>query len=334
MKTIELTQGKVALVDDQDYEMLSKFEWCAARDDARIYAASGRGTASLKMHSLILCPPDGYCVDHIDGNGLNNQRNNLRLATTAQNCRNRRKSMGKSSRFKGVHWCNTHKKWIASIRFDYKGISLGTFHDEDKAAMAYDVAAIQYFKEFALVNFPNEKHILARTRCYTIGHMEYKDGQAWRKKVESELGCRGITFFNPYEKPFLNDVPENVAARKRLSQWMKNGEYDLVAEQMRAIRCYDLRLVDLSDFLIAYIDPTVVTYGTIEELTTAVREKKPLFVCVEGGKKKCPLWILGMIPPKYVYNSIDEAIEILKGIDSGTIELSSDKWKLLKPEYR
>jgi hypothetical protein len=72
----------------------------------------------------------------------------------------------------------------------------------------------------------------------------------------------------------------------------------------------------------------------VEELVTAVRMKKPTFIAVEGGKKKCPFWIMGMFPHKYIYNNIDDILNMLIKIDTGEKEIDSDRWRLLRKEYR
>lgn len=180
-----------------------------------------------------------------------------------------------------------------------------------------------------------EKHFLNRTRCYLVGAMENdRQGEGWREEITHVLRDTGIIFFSPYQRPFLNDIPEDETARKELAAWMDRGDYDLVANRMTQIRAHDLRLVDISDFIIARIDPQVATYGTVEEITTAVREKKPVFLCVVGGKKKTPLWLLGMFPHKYIYDSLLEVVNTIIAIDQGTVKLSSDRWRLLTDKYR
>ena len=103
---------------------------------------------------------------------------------------------------------------------------------------------------------------------------------------------------------------------------------------MKEIRIYDLNLVDRSDFIIAHIIPDVASWGSAEELVTANRAKKPIFLSIEGGKSKCPLWILGMIPHRYIYNSLEEIILTLKMIDIGELSIDSNRWRLLREEYR
>lgn len=177
--------------------------------------------------------------------------------------------------------------------------------------------------------------ILNNTRTYLIGHMEFADGQDWRKKATEELSQIGVTTFDPYHKPFLNAAEEGPEERKQLQHWMKvTREYDKVAANMKEIRIFDLRLCDISDFLIAHIIPSVASWGSAEEIYWSNRMKKPIFVSVEGGKERTPLWLMGTIPHKYIYNSVDEIIDMLKKINSGEVAIDSPRWRLLKPEYR
>jgi hypothetical protein len=103
---------------------------------------------------------------------------------------------------------------------------------------------------------------------------------------------------------------------------------------MKTVRAYDLNLVDRSDFIVAHLVPEVASWGSAEEIVTALREKKPVFVSMEGGKSKTPLWMLGMFPHKYIYNTVDEIIDMLFAIDCGNKPIDSDRWRLLQKEYR
>jgi nucleoside 2-deoxyribosyltransferase len=176
--------------------------------------------------------------------------------------------------------------------------------------------------------------ILHRTKTYLAGPMQYKNGEGWRNKIQPLLEKMGIIVFNPYHKPFVKDIEENDNVKKHLDELLKNNRYDEVQKRMKEIRSYDLNLVDRSDFVIAYIDPSTPTFGTIEELVTSVRMKRPTFVSIEGTKKKCPLWLLGMFPHKYIYDSVDDILEMLIKIDEGKKKIDSDRWRLLKPEFR
>jgi hypothetical protein len=177
-------------------------------------------------------------------------------------------------------------------------------------------------------------NILNKTKVYLVGHMQYQNGRGWREEVTKELVGMGVTVFDPYHKPFVDDTNEDETVRAQLKNWMEHGEYDSVAERMKKVRAFDLRLCDLSDFIIAHINPSIASWGSAEELVTSIRAKKPVFISVEGGKKFCPLWVMGMLPHKYVYNNLDEILDVLKKIDSGVKEIDSDRWKLLLPKYR
>lgn len=162
MKKIFLTQGKVALVDDADYEWLNGRKWYAAqyRTFNTFYAACAVPVAKRKrrqrtewMHRLVLGlqPSDKVHTDHRDGNGLNNQRGNLRCCTNRQNHQSSRKRKGCRSRYKGVA-LRCGGKWQSQIKVNGKLRHIGLFDLETLAAKAYDAAALKHFGDFALTN--------------------------------------------------------------------------------------------------------------------------------------------------------------------------------------
>ena len=155
-----------------------------------------------------------------------------------------------------------------------------------------------------------------------------------RDYVEGELEPLGIRIFNPYKKPFVKDVKEDEDTRLSLDHCQKHGYFNDVAERMSLVRSYDLNLVDRSDFIIAHLLPEVASWGSAEELVTAVRMKKPIFISMEGGKHATPLWIMGMLPHHYIYDSVEEVVEMIKQIDSGEKKIDSDRWRLLRHELR
>lgn len=149
---IPLTRGYKALVSEKDYRHLLGMTWHAHTSQGFTYAKNGDGTP---MHVYIMKPPRGLLVDHINGDKLDNRRENLRIATNAENSRNVRKVESGSSRFKGVAWDAARKKWKAQIKTpDGKQRTLGRFSSEEEAAKKYDEAASLYFEEFACLNFP------------------------------------------------------------------------------------------------------------------------------------------------------------------------------------
>lgn len=153
MKEIPLTQGKVALVDDEDYDWLNQWKWYAAKTPTTYYATRGYFKQGKRhgvvMHRLILNVPSGLGTDHKDRNGLNNQRSNLRIATIRQNSRNRKRNNGK--RYIGVFFKSG--KYEASLTTDCKTYYLGRFVSEIEAAKAYDEMAKKMYGEFANLNF-------------------------------------------------------------------------------------------------------------------------------------------------------------------------------------
>jgi hypothetical protein len=159
MKEIKLTQGKVAVVDDCDYEELSKHKWLAQKNGNTFYAERGVRVdgkkTNIKMHRQILglTKGDGKVIDHVNHNGLDNQRHNLRVCTnTENNCNQQTRSNPKSSKFKGVSRNKGKGKWRAYIKVNQKNIHLGRFTSELEAAKAYNLAAVWHFGPFAHLN--------------------------------------------------------------------------------------------------------------------------------------------------------------------------------------
>lgn len=156
-KEIALTKGRIALIDEEDFDDINQFKWCAARSRNHWYALrrdyqSGK---SVLMHRQLLNVVDAGTeikVDHINNNGLDNRRFNLRLATNSQNLANSFSAFGKS-KYKGVSPGWKSGKWRAGIKLNYISIHLGTYNSEEEAALAYDKAARDLFGEYAQLNF-------------------------------------------------------------------------------------------------------------------------------------------------------------------------------------
>lgn len=149
---IPVGHDRFAYVDNEDYRYINSFKWCSRKQGRTFYARrqvkTERGKRAMEMHRFIMNPGPGLEIDHIDGNGLNNSRSNLRIVTHAQNAMNRTISKNNTSGFKGVSWHRVAKKWRSSIGFMGKSIIIGMFDSRIDAANAYKQAEIKYFGEF------------------------------------------------------------------------------------------------------------------------------------------------------------------------------------------
>jgi hypothetical protein len=153
-KIITLTKGKETIVDDEDFEELSKHKWhCSHGYAARSYWCAPYKHKTIFMHREIMCVPPEMDTDHINGNELDNRRENLRICVHAENRRNSKKNANNISGYKGVSWSKGHEKWKAVIKISYKQEHLGYFKNVLDAARAYDKAAKNIFGEFARTNF-------------------------------------------------------------------------------------------------------------------------------------------------------------------------------------
>ena len=152
-KEIILTQGKVAIVDDDDYEYLNQFKWhiVSGRYAATNMKINGK-SKSIYLHRFIMKVSKDMQVDHVDNNKLNNLKTNLRICTHAQNNINRPVRSNSKSGFKGVIFYRKLKKYIARIRFNKKEYYLGCYIEIKDAAKAYNAAALKYHGEFANLN--------------------------------------------------------------------------------------------------------------------------------------------------------------------------------------
>jgi hypothetical protein len=158
-KTIQLTQGKVAIVDDADYDRLNAFRWYASNGRSGHYASRCPGRNRIPMHREVMGASAGQVVDHKNGNTLDNRRENLRLCLVKNNAHNQKRHSNNSSGYKGVHWHSRVKKWAASIMYELQAKHLGYFKDPRDAAEAYDRAALHHFGEYAFTNFPLENYL-------------------------------------------------------------------------------------------------------------------------------------------------------------------------------
>lgn len=148
MPFIRVAVGYWANVDDDDFQRLSRRQWQAVVKNERLVYAIDSATGE-RMHRLVLDAPSGVVVDHINGDGLDNRRSNLRLGTQSQNLANSRKRSGTTSSFKGVSFHRASGKWRAYIKQHRKQFHLGLFESESEAAEAYRAKAREIYGGFA-----------------------------------------------------------------------------------------------------------------------------------------------------------------------------------------
>lgn len=150
MKEIPLSQGKVAFIDDEDFDRIGVYKWTYSGR----YAVHGNGRNKRYMHRLILNAPPDLEVDHVNLDPLDNQRSNLRLVTHQEQQFNKPRMTTNTSGFKGVTWAGWAHKWRSQIEYNHRRISLGYYDNPIGAARAYDRGALLYFGKYAWLNFP------------------------------------------------------------------------------------------------------------------------------------------------------------------------------------
>jgi hypothetical protein len=162
VKKIQLSQGRWTWVDDEDFERVNQYNWSYSNMSGNQYALrsvtkdDGKRTSQL-LHRFIMGEeniPKGMLIDHKDGDGLDNRRSNLRVATHTQNIINTKRPRKdiKSSKYKGVHWDKERNKWASHVVVNKKRIYLGRFDSEKEAGLAYDIASEKHHGEFASNN--------------------------------------------------------------------------------------------------------------------------------------------------------------------------------------
>ena len=173
---------------------------------------------------------------------------------------------------------------------------------------------------------------LKGSRAYLAGPIDYceNDGVEWRRTMATFLRRHNITVLDPTEKPItIKDVPAEIGEEKRRTQALKDtGDFDAYRIIAKKIRNVDLRMTDITDFLIVYIDQSIPMCGTWEELFNANRQKKPILVVIKGGPAAAPLWLHGTIHYRYIFDNFDECRMFISNIDYG-MENMDGRWQLL-----
>jgi len=155
-------------------------------------------------------------------------------------------------------------------------------------------------------------------RTYLVGAMDRVEdgGVEWRERLEPELNKLGVVVFNPCNKA-IPIADESEDSRNRRQKYKSAGAYNCAVEEMKEIRNVDLRMVDISDFIIANIDLDVHACGTYEEIVTANRQKKPIIVRMKQGKSHTPDWLLGMMGSSHnmIFNTWEQIIDYLQDVN-------------------
>lgn len=178
------------------------------------------------------------------------------------------------------------------------------------------------------------KNILGGTKTYLAGNLEFsKDASNWRDLIELQLSQINITCLSPIKVTFENQKEESEQDREGLKAMRERGDWDGVTTYMKGVIKKDLRLIDLSDFVIFNFEFEKPTFGTMHELVVAEQQRKPMFITCQD-LKTVPLWVMGLINKKYFYPSVSHIINSIKAINSGECEIDDNRWYLLKKELR
>ena len=166
-------------------------------------------------------------------------------------------------------------------------------------------------------------------RCYLAGPIDYAkdDGIVWRNEAKKWLHKRGVKVFDPCDKPITYQKYKEIDEEKRKMLALKSsGRYYELTQRMKEIVHVDLRMVDISDFLIVYLDPKTPMFGTIHELLNSLHQRKPTLVVIEGGRDNISNWLFGIMDFNFMFDSFEDLYTFLDLIDSASIEADLSRW--------
>jgi nucleoside 2-deoxyribosyltransferase len=174
-------------------------------------------------------------------------------------------------------------------------------------------------------------NILKNSKVYLAGNMEHTSGaEGWREFVKNRLRPSKINILSPLDTKFLGYPLESREDIVNMKQERARGNFKMVSNYMKNVIRKDLRLIDLSDFVIVNMEVLKPTFGTMHELVIAGQQKKPIFVSISEGKKECPLWILGLVDPEFIFDNIESVVDVILKIDDGSIKMDFERWRLLE----
>ncbi len=170
---------------------------------------------------------------------------------------------------------------------------------------------------------------LKNLRCYLAGPIDHAedDGVGWRKMMAKWLKERKVKVLDPCDKPIKNAYYREIEGEKAKMFELKNtSRYFELSRRMKEIVHMDLRMVDVSDIVIVYLDLESKPFGTTHELLNALHQRKPTLVVIEGGRAKAPNWLFGIMDYNFMFDNFDDVKMFLSQIDNETIEGDLSRW--------
>ena len=153
------------------------------------------------------------------------------------------------------------------------------------------------------------------------------DGIGWRDEITEFLEPMGVYVFNPCKKPVVDAIYKEVEEEKtKMIHLKKSHRYLELSQRMKEIVHFDLRMVDVSDFVIVYVNTEIPTFGTIHELIISLNQRKPTLVVLEGGKANCPNWLFGIMDFNFIFEDFEELKQYLVQINQGNITADRSHW--------
>ncbi|MBT4113815.1 MAG: hypothetical protein HOE36_07525 [Flavobacteriaceae bacterium] len=166
-------------------------------------------------------------------------------------------------------------------------------------------------------------------RCYLAGPIDYAedDGIGWRNDISDFLEDLGVYIFNPCKKPVADAIYKEVEEEKTKMLGLKQSHrYLELSQRMKEVVHFDLRMVDVSDFVIVYVNPDIPTFGTIHELINSLNQRKPTLVVLEGGKANCPNWLFGIMNFNFIFEDFKDLKDYLIQINKGHVDADLSRW--------
>jgi hypothetical protein len=166
-------------------------------------------------------------------------------------------------------------------------------------------------------------------RCYLAGPIDHAedDGVGWRTEAEKWFEKKKVYVFNPCNKPISYQKYKEIDEEKEKMMALKTtGRFYELSQRMREIVHVDLRMVDISDFVVVYLNPEIAMFGTIHELINSLHQRKPTLVVIEGGRTKAPNWLFGIMDFNFMFDDFESLYNFLEHIDKGTIEADLGRW--------